>query len=84
VRLRASVPGGSVFLLEGTHDEPANLLTEPLVEIRRVAGAGTEEPSAIPVILQPAAEGLTEPPASAPQSIPPVGPPGSTTAGGDA
>jgi NADH-quinone oxidoreductase subunit G len=40
VRLRASVPGGSVFLLEGTHDEPANVLTEPLVEIRRVRGEG--------------------------------------------
>jgi hypothetical protein len=30
-----------VFLLEGTHDEPANVLTEPLVAVRRVrAGEG--------------------------------------------
>ena len=35
-RLRAAVPGGSVFLVEGTHDQPANALTEPLVEVRRV------------------------------------------------
>ena len=38
-RLRAAVPGGSVFLVEGTHDQPANVLTEPLVAVRRV-GAG--------------------------------------------
>jgi hypothetical protein len=35
-RLRAAVPGGSVFLVEGTHEQPANLLTEPLVAVRRV------------------------------------------------
>jgi NADH-quinone oxidoreductase subunit G len=35
-RLRAAVPGGSVFLVEGTHDQPANVLTEPLVAVRRV------------------------------------------------
>ena len=38
-RLRAAVPGGSVFLAEGTHDQPANLLTDPVVEVRRVGGA---------------------------------------------
>jgi NADH-quinone oxidoreductase subunit G len=35
-RLRAAMPGGSVFLVEGTHEQPANLLTEPLVAVRRV------------------------------------------------
>src|SRR3954467_14907913 len=34
VRLPAAVPGGSVFLSEGTHDEPANVLTAPMVEVR--------------------------------------------------
>jgi NADH-quinone oxidoreductase subunit G len=36
VRLRAAVPGGSVFLVEGAADQPANALTETLVEVRRV------------------------------------------------
>jgi NADH-quinone oxidoreductase subunit G len=80
VKLRAAVPGGSVFLSEGTHDQPANVLTEPLVEIRRV-GAEPPAPSAVPAMVQPAAEGLAEAPASAPQDIPPVGP-DTTTAGG--
>ena len=35
VKLRAAVPPGSVFLVEGAHDQPANALTEPLVEVRR-------------------------------------------------
>jgi NADH-quinone oxidoreductase subunit G len=35
VKLRAAVPPGSVFLVEGAHDQPANVLTEPLVEVRR-------------------------------------------------
>ena len=34
VKLRAAVPPGSVFLVEGAHDQPANVLTEPLVEVR--------------------------------------------------
>ena len=47
VRLRAAVPGGSVFIAEGTHEQPANALTEPLVEIRRVEGVRpAAEPSA--------------------------------------
>ncbi|MET0769257.1 MAG: NADH-quinone oxidoreductase subunit NuoG [Solirubrobacteraceae bacterium] len=43
-RLRAAVPGGSVFLVAGTHDEPANALHEPFVAVRRVGadeGAAT-------------------------------------------
>ncbi len=36
VRLRASVPGGSVFLVAGTHEEPANRLTEPVVAVQKV------------------------------------------------
>jgi hypothetical protein len=35
-KLRAAIPGGSVFLVEGTHEQPANALTESLVEVRRV------------------------------------------------
>jgi NADH-quinone oxidoreductase subunit G len=36
VKLRAAIPGGSVFLAEGTHEEPANALTDSLVEVRRI------------------------------------------------
>jgi NADH-quinone oxidoreductase subunit G len=43
VRLRASVPSGSVFLVEGTHAEPANVLTEPLVQVRRVGDGARPE-----------------------------------------
>jgi NADH-quinone oxidoreductase subunit G len=81
VRLRAAVPGGTVFLAEGTHEQPANLLTEPLVEIRRV-GSQPLEPSALAAQLQPSAEGLAEAPASAPLPIPPVRP-GTSTSGGE-
>jgi NADH-quinone oxidoreductase subunit G len=80
VRLRAAVPGGSVFLAEGTHDQPANLLTEPMVEVRRVGGAA-HEPSATPALVTPAAEGLAEAPASAPMDIPPTTGGGKTTGG---
>ena len=38
MKLRAAVPAGSVFLAEGVVDAPANVLTEPLVQVRRVAG----------------------------------------------
>ena len=34
-KLRAAVPAGSVFVAEGVHDAPANLLSEALVEVRR-------------------------------------------------
>ncbi len=57
VRLRASVPGGSVFLVEGTSEDPANALTEPFVEVRRVAGPEAPEPSAVGVLSTPAGEG---------------------------
>jgi NADH-quinone oxidoreductase subunit G len=67
VRLRAAVPGGTVFLAEGTHEEPANALTEPLVEVRRVGEAALAGASAAPAQVTPAAEGLAEPPPSAPQ-----------------
>ncbi len=69
VRLRAAVPGGSVFLAEGTHEQPVNALTEPMVEVRRV---GTTEPEASAVAAQvaPAAEGLSEMPPSAPLDLP--------------
>ncbi len=70
VAVRAAVPAGSVFVLAGTRSEPANVLTEPLVEVRRVGGAASTVPSGQPVIHQPAAEGLTEPRSSAPVSPP--------------
>jgi NADH-quinone oxidoreductase subunit G len=73
VRLREAVPRGSVFLAEGTRDEPANALTDALVEIRRIGGPETE-PSAVPVQVAPAAEGLAEAQPSAPLEIPPTGP----------
>ncbi|HEX5621278.1 MAG TPA: molybdopterin-dependent oxidoreductase, partial [Solirubrobacteraceae bacterium] len=71
VKLRAAVPAGSVFLAEGVVDEPANVLTEPLVEVHRVAGPAAAEPSGVPVQVAPAAEGLSEMPPSAPMPIPP-------------
>ncbi len=43
VKLRAAVPAGSVFVAEGVPDEPANVLTEPLVQVERVGGPA--EPS---------------------------------------
>jgi NADH-quinone oxidoreductase subunit G len=71
VKLRAAVPAGSVFLAEGVVDEPVNALTEPLVEVHRVAGPAAPEPSGVPVQVAPAAEGLSEMPPSAPLPIPP-------------
>ncbi len=71
VKLRAAVPAGSVFIAEGVVDEPANRLTEPLVQVRRVAGPAPPEPSAVPVQVAPAVEGLSEMPPSAPLPIPP-------------
>ena len=35
VKLRAAIPAGSVFVGEGVRGAPANLLGEPLVEVRR-------------------------------------------------
>ncbi len=34
-KLRAAVPPGSVFVAEGVTDEPANLLTAPVVQVER-------------------------------------------------
>jgi NADH-quinone oxidoreductase subunit G len=73
VSLRASVPGGSVFLVEGTHEQPANVLTDALVEVRRVGGPDGAAPSATPAVLAPAGEGFGEAPASAPMDIPDTG-----------
>jgi NADH-quinone oxidoreductase subunit G len=66
VKLRAAVPGGSVFIAAGTHDEPANVLTEAMVEVRRIGGPEPHEASAAAAISTPAAEGLAEAPSSAP------------------
>jgi NADH-quinone oxidoreductase subunit G len=72
VKLRAAVPGGTVFLAEGTHEQPANVLTEAMVEVRRIGGASPAGASALPAQVSPAVEGLAEAPASAPMDIPPT------------
>jgi NADH-quinone oxidoreductase subunit G len=82
VKLRAAVPGGTVFVAAGTHEEPANALAGGLVEVRRVAGAATNGASAVPAQVAPATEGLAEAPASAPMDIPPTAGGGKTTGGG--
>jgi NADH-quinone oxidoreductase subunit G len=50
--LRAAIPAGSVFVAEGTHDDPGNVLTGTAVQIR---GTGTKAPEADaqPVIAVP-------------------------------
>jgi hypothetical protein len=68
--LRASVPGGSVFLVAGTHEEPANLLTEAVVAVQKVGGLATTAPDAAAAILTPAGEGQAEAPPSAPLDLP--------------
>jgi NADH-quinone oxidoreductase subunit G len=78
--LRASVPPGSVFVLEGAHDQPGNVLTAPLVEVRRVGGAAPAA-DGTPAVVTPAGEGPGEAPASAPLDIPPVAGGGSTAEG---
>jgi hypothetical protein len=49
-----------VFLVEGTHDEPANKLTHPVVAVRRVGGAPERSPAEA-AILTPAGEGEAAP-----------------------
>jgi NADH-quinone oxidoreductase subunit G len=71
VKIRAAIPDGSVFVAAGTHEEPANRLTEPLAEVRHL-GSADGHPSALAIQVQPAAEGLVEAPASAPLAIPPT------------
>jgi anaerobic selenocysteine-containing dehydrogenase len=72
VRLRDAVPKGSVFLADGTPQEPANTLTDPLVEIARVGGPDGGA-SATGARVEPAAAGAEMQP-SAPLAIPPTGP----------
>jgi NADH-quinone oxidoreductase subunit G len=71
-RLRASIPAGEVFLAAGTHEQPANALTESLVDVQRVGGVAAG-PAAEPAVVTPAGEGQAEAPASAPLDIPPGG-----------
>ncbi len=70
VKLRDAVPAGSVFLAEGTAENNVNVLTHGLVEIHRI-GAGSLDPSAVAAQIQPAVEGHSEMPPSAPLPIPP-------------
>jgi NADH-quinone oxidoreductase subunit G len=54
--VRAAVPQGSVFVAEGTHDSPANVLTVPVVEVR-----GTREWVGAPAVAAASpAEGIQE------------------------
>ena len=71
VRLRQAVPRGTVFIAEGTPDQPSNVLTAAVVEIVRVGGPELQ-PGAVAVQVAPAVEGLAEAPPSAPLEIPPT------------
>ncbi len=71
VRLRDAVPNGSVFIAEGTPDQPSNVLTDALVQIVRIAGPDLQ-PGAVAVQVAPAVEGLAEAPPSAGLEIPPT------------
>ena len=71
VRLRNAIPRGSVFIAAGTADEPANALTDALVEIRRIGGPQVET-GAVAIQVAPAVEGLAEARPSAPLEIPPT------------
>jgi len=81
VRLRAAVPGGSVFLAAGTREQPANTLTDAMVEVRRVGAAAEPAATAFAAQVAPAAEGLSEMPPSAPLDIPPAASPGQSEDG---
>jgi NADH-quinone oxidoreductase subunit G len=70
-RLRQAVPGGSVFIAEGTLEQPSNVLTDALVEIVRVGGP-VQQPGAVATQVAPAVEGRAEAPPSAPLEIPPT------------
>ena len=72
VKLRAAVPGGSVFLAEGTHEQPPTCSPSRWSRCAS-ARARRAEPSAGREVA-PAAEGLAEMPPSAPLDIPPSGP----------
>ena len=71
VRLRDAVPHGTVFIAEGTPDQPSNVLTTALVEIVRVGGPELR-PGAVAIQVTPAVEGLAEAPPSAGLEIPPT------------
>jgi NADH-quinone oxidoreductase subunit G len=53
-KLRQAVPAGTVFLAEGMPDQPASLLTDAIVEIRR-SGEGVPASAITPVVAVPAA-----------------------------
>src|SRR5829696_1337795 len=61
VKLRAAVPGGTVFLASGTHEQPANVLTEPMVQVKRVGppagGAAAAGDGPVATQVAPAVEG---------------------------
>jgi NADH-quinone oxidoreductase subunit G len=69
-RVRAAVPAGTVFLIDGAIDAPGNLITDAGADVVRLATNG--DASAVPVLATPAAEGLAEMPPSAPLDLPPT------------
>jgi len=74
VRLRAAIPHGSVFIAEGTAEDPSNVLSEALVAVRRIGGQGDEGDTGAAVVQSaPGPEGLAEAAPSAPLAIPPGG-----------
>jgi NADH-quinone oxidoreductase subunit G len=70
-KLRQAIPAGSVFLAEGMADQPASLLTHPIVEVRRTGGPADASPIA-PVMVSPAVgEDPADPPRTDTRSSPP-------------
>ncbi len=71
-RLRHAIPAGSVFVAAGMADQPASLLTQPIVEIRRTGGV-VETSGIEPVMVAPA---VGENPADPPRNDDRMSPPG--------
>jgi NADH-quinone oxidoreductase subunit G len=70
-RVRAAIPAGTVFLVEGTTDWPANRLDVPAAEVKRLSTNG-HDPSAVAALVTPAVEGLPEALPSAALDLPPT------------
>ena len=71
-RLRQAIPAGSVFVAAGMADQPASVLTQPIVEIHRAGGTvGTT--GIEPVMVTPA---VGEDPADPPRNDDRQSPPG--------
>ena len=70
-KLRQAIPAGSVFLAEGMPEQPASLLTTPIVHVRR-AGGSADDAQITPVMVAPAAgEDPSNPPREGRHESPP-------------